>query len=93
MRLTRTGWLGLILIAVGLVPLALWNVWFRTRSWLPVDIPISLSQGNHFSTGEFAINLEGRYEISVNATAKNTTLDTLGSCLAMASGLAPCPQW
>jgi hypothetical protein len=69
-RITRTGRVGLVLIALGLVPLACWTVWFRTRTWGPVDIPISLSQGSHFSTGEFAINLNGRYEIEIETTNK-----------------------
>jgi len=66
----------LVLIAVGLVPLACWTVWFRTRTWYPVDIPISLSQGSHFSTGEFTINLNGRYEIEIETT-NEIPLDTL----------------
>ena len=80
MRITRTGQVGLGLIVLGLVPLVCWAVWFRTRSWSPVDIPVSLSQGSHFSTGEFAVNLDGRYEIEIEATNKVVPLETL-ECL------------
>jgi hypothetical protein len=48
-----------------LAPLICWTVWFRTRTWCPVSIPISLAPGSHFTTGEFLINLNARYEIEI----------------------------
>ena len=70
MRLMRASRVGLALIAVGLVPLACWTVWSLTRTWRPVDMPISLSQGSHFSTGEFASNLDAEFEIDIDSENK-----------------------
>jgi hypothetical protein len=79
MRLRRTGWVGLTLIAIGVVPLVGWTVWFRTRTWCPVDMPVSLAQGSHLSTPEFNINLTAQYAIDINSENK-LPLDTL-ECL------------
>jgi hypothetical protein len=73
-RMTKTGWAGLVLIGLGLAPLAGWTVWFRTRTWCPVSMPISLTQGSHFSTGEFPVNLSGRYEVEIEATGTTKTI-------------------
>jgi hypothetical protein len=90
MRLTWTGWVGLILIAVSIVTLASWMVWFHTRTWCPVDMPVSLSQGSHFSTGEFAINLNARYAIDIDS--ENTIpSDDLG-CLLGNGIRSTCPS-
>ena len=70
MHLKRLGWIGLSLISVSIVMLTCWTVWFRTRSWCPVDMPVSLIQGAHFSTGEFAVNLNARYAIDIDSESK-----------------------
>ncbi len=70
MRLKRTGWIGLALIAIAVVPLAGWTVWFHTRTWRPVDMPVSLTQGSHFSTPEFRVNLNAQYEVAIDAENK-----------------------
>jgi len=70
MRLMRASRVGLALIAVGLVPLACWTVWSLTRTWRPVDMPVSLSQGNHFTTGEFTSNLDVEYAIAIDSENK-----------------------
>jgi len=45
-------------------------------------MPISLSQGNHFSTNEFSTNLSGEYKIEIAAKEKDKTpLKTLGCLL------------
>ena len=74
MRFTRTCWVGVTLIVLGVVPLICWTVWFRTRSWCPVSIPISVTQGSHFTTGEFPVNLSGRYAIEID-TERTPGLD------------------
>jgi hypothetical protein len=74
-RLTRTGWVGVALLCLGLAPLICWTVWFRTRTWCPVSIPISLAPGSHFTTGEFLINLNARYDIEID-TENTPALDT-----------------
>ncbi len=89
MRLTRTGGIGLALIAAGLLPLVCWTVWFHTRTWCPVDMPVSLSQGSHFSTGEFAVNLNAQYAIDINAKGR-IPVDDLG-CLLGNDMSSTCP--
>ena len=70
MRLTRVGRVGFAFIGAGLLPLACWTVWSLTRTWRLVDMPVSLSQGSHFSTGEFASNLEAEYAIAIDSENK-----------------------
>ncbi len=70
MRLTRRGRIGLVFIAIGLMPLAAWTLWFQTRSWCPVNMPVSLSEGSHFTTGVFTINLNAQYEITIESENK-----------------------
>jgi hypothetical protein len=67
MRLIRASRVGLALISVGLVPVACWTVWSLTRTWRQGDMPVSLSQGSDFSTGEFASNLNARYAIDIDS--------------------------
>ena len=90
MRLTRASRVGLALIAVGLVPLACWTVWSLTRTWRPVDMPVSLSQGSHFSTGEFAINLNAQYAIGIDSENK-IAFDDL-ECLLGSRSTCPSPS-
>jgi hypothetical protein len=90
MRLMRASRVGLALIAVGLVPLACWTVWSLTRTWRPVDIAVSLSQGSHFRTGEFAINLNARYAIDIDSENKIPS-DVLG-CLLGNGIRSTCPS-
>src|SRR5260370_26096631 len=80
MRLRRTGWIGLAMIAVSLVTLACWTAWFSTRTWSSVEMPVSLSQGSRFSTNEFSVNRNAEYRIEIDAKNK-TPLDTLGCLL------------
>lgn len=40
--------------------------WLDTRTFNPLDIPVSLSQ-RHFKTPEFYINLKGPYAVNINA--------------------------
>ena len=80
MRLKRTGWVGLLLIAVGVVTLACGTLWFLTRTWRPIDIPVSLAQGSHFSTREFSSNLNVEYELEIVSENKIPS-DVLGCLL------------
>jgi hypothetical protein len=73
MRMTRTGRIGLRLILLGLIPLLCWMAWFYTRTWVLRDVPIALSEGTHFSTGEFTANMNRRYSIEINAVVKDRT--------------------
>src|SRR6516164_9506299 len=73
-------WFGLALIALAVVPLAGWTMWFHTRTWCPVDVPVSLTQGSHASTSEFAVNLNAQYAIEISAKGK-IPVDDLGCLL------------
>jgi hypothetical protein len=73
MRMTRTCRTGLRLIFLGLIPLLCWVAWFYTRTWVLLDVPISLSKGTHFSAGEFTANMNRRYSIEINAVVKDRT--------------------
>lgn len=70
MRLKPTAWIGLTLITIAVVPLACWAIWFHTRTWCPVNMPVSLAQGGHISTSEFTVNLTARYAIDISAQGK-----------------------
>jgi len=89
MQLKRTGWIALALIVIAVVPLAGWTAWFHTRTWCPVDMPLSLAQGSRFSTGDFGVNLTGQYAIDINAKGK-IPVDDLG-CLLGNGMRTTCP--
>ena len=63
-RLPLTARIGLGLVLIGVCWFGYWSVWARTRIWVPLQMPISLSQG-HIRTAEFKINLEGSYLLYV----------------------------
>lgn len=68
MRMTWVTKLGLVLIAVALIPWACWTAWDSTRTWFLVkDLPISLSNGSHYSTGWVTTNMGGWYSIYITA--------------------------
>jgi hypothetical protein len=73
MRMTRKCRTGLRLIFLGLIPLLCWVAWFYTRTWVLLDVPISLSKGSHFSAGEFTANMNRPYSIEINAVVKDRT--------------------
>lgn len=79
MRMTKTIKTGIAISFAGVLVLFCWTAWFQTRTWCPVDIPISLAQGTHFTTGKFYTNLAAQYEIEIEAKGK-IPVDTL-SCL------------
>jgi len=54
-----------------------------------VDLPVSLAQGSHFSSGDFGINLTAQYAIDINAKGK-IPVDDLG-CLLGNDMHATCP--
>jgi hypothetical protein len=62
-RIPLTVRVGLALILFPLASLAVWAGWYSTRSWQPLNVPISLARG-HFRA-EFDINVESLYAIEV----------------------------
>jgi hypothetical protein len=66
--MTRVTKFGFVLVAVGLVPWGCWTVYDSTRTWfLAKDVPISLSKGNHYSTGVVTTNMSALYSIYISA--------------------------
>ncbi|MBZ5534387.1 MAG: biopolymer transporter ExbD [Acidobacteriia bacterium] len=57
-----TGRIGIILLVLAAGSHIGWKIWYETRTWVPLDISISLSPG-HIKTNEFKINLESSYDI------------------------------
>jgi len=60
---------GVTLFIVGLALQAGWLLWSRTRHWVPVDMPVTLSPG-HIKTKEFNLNLSGYYDIAIEVQKK-----------------------
>jgi biopolymer transport protein ExbD len=68
------GWLGIALVAAGVLLCASSRYWLATRTFVPLDIPVSLARG-HIRTGEFKINLDATYFVGIQLGANGT-----GSC-------------
>jgi hypothetical protein len=81
MRITRIGWLGVALIIAGLAIVGGRSVWSKTRTWVPVDIPISLAEGQ-FRTPDFETNLKAQYIIEIKVQ-KKIPFDTLNCLLGV----------
>jgi hypothetical protein len=68
-RMSWTGRIGLALVLIGIgLPFA-WERWVATRTWVPLNIPISLAPG-HVKTPEFEINLESSFWVSIEVERK-----------------------
>ena len=69
---------GLRLIAAALLLLACWLPWFYTRTWVLLDVPISLARGNHYTSPDFVSNMSRRYLIELDAVVqRNQSLPSL----------------
>jgi biopolymer transport protein ExbD len=69
MRVPLTSRISLVFILIGVALYAGHRYWVATRTWVPLDMPISLSRG-HIRTGEFEINLEGSFWVYVEVERK-----------------------
>jgi hypothetical protein len=49
-----------------------WTLWSHTRTWCPVNVPLSLAAGDLTTTREFAVNVAGPYKIEVEAKGTST---------------------
>src|SRR5689334_284238 len=59
-------------LALILIPAAIyggWEWWMATRTWVPLDMPVSLAQG-HIRSPEFKINLDAGFWIFVEVETK-----------------------
>ncbi len=63
-RIPLTARIGLALVLIPLAVLGVWAGWYFTRSWEPVNMPISLARG-HIRAG-FDINVESVYAIELD---------------------------
>jgi hypothetical protein len=79
---------GLGLIVLGIAAFAAWNWWTKTRNFVPVDVPVSLTAGQTVTSG-FALNFAGLYLIELEA-AKTMPLDTLHCLMAVEADAARC---
>ena len=58
-------WIGIVLILLGLVTCGSIQYWMMTRTFVPVDMPVSLATG-HIRTGPFRINLRDGYSVWID---------------------------
>ena len=65
--LRRSAWVGAGLVLLGITAFGGIQYWIATRTFIPVDMPISLAPGQ-VRTGPFRINLEGEYQIWLDAS-------------------------
>lgn len=63
-RLRPTVRIGLALILFGILWLTGWKLWQASHIWLPLEMPISLSQG-HIRTAQFKVNMPGSYLVRI----------------------------
>ena len=57
-------WFSLCLIGAGLILFPAYKHWVSTRTWVVVDMPISLAPG-HIKSGNFPINISTDYHIGI----------------------------
>ncbi len=58
---------GFVLVVLGLVPWGLWKLYDSSRTWFFAnDVPITLSNGSHYSTGVIKANMSTLYDIYIN---------------------------
>jgi biopolymer transport protein ExbD len=73
-RVRTTASVAIILIFVGIALPAGYRHWMDTRTFVALDMPVSLSPG-HIKTPDFDINLEGWYEIWINTSYQASVQD------------------
>ena len=73
--------IGAGLVLMGIAAICSWALWSETRTWVPVDMPVSLTVG-HIRTPEFKINQNALYEIAIDAE-RNLPYQTLNCLLGV----------
>jgi hypothetical protein len=82
-KMQRTG--AGIIITAGMIWIG-WTVWFNSRTWCPVSKPLGLNINENIQVAEFTLNMNGPYDISIEAEQiKGTDLDTLACAMDLAS--------
>jgi biopolymer transport protein ExbD len=69
MRLPTSGRIGLTLVLLGGFTYAGWTFWANTRTWSPIDFPVSLSPG-HIRSNEFIINVDATFILNIRVDRK-----------------------
>jgi hypothetical protein len=70
-------WIGIGLILIGAAIFGGWRWWIATRTWVPLEMPISLAKG-HIRSPEFKINVKSSFWIWV--AVKTQVDDAAVSC-------------
>ncbi len=69
-RVTPISWLGFALVVIGVGLCTGRILWSKTRNWVPLNIPILLTQGQTIRTTEFRIDIPGDYGIAIAVERK-----------------------
>ena len=86
MRLINKAGFGLIALGFGI--LGAWDWWTKTRNYVPVNVPVSLSPNESISS-EFKLNFDGLYLIEIEAE-KTIPLDTLQCLMGVQADPSQC---
>ena len=81
MHVSRTTWVGIAFVLVGVCVFASWGYWLQTRSTRPVSMRVSLAPGE-VTTPQFRVNLSAQYTVEIEAK-KPITFKTLNYLLGM----------
>ncbi|MBI3476841.1 MAG: hypothetical protein HY010_14000 [Acidobacteria bacterium] len=64
-KLPAQVWMGMILLGVSLTTFIGVRQWMKSRTLVPLDMPVSLARG-HTKTGPFKINLNDYYSVNID---------------------------
>jgi hypothetical protein len=96
MQMTRNCGIGSALIILSILSWGIWTIWRESRTWCLVNSePISVTQGRHFGTEEFASNLNAQYEIRIlldNRFPHHGKLQRLDEGVACSLGVQDYPK-
>lgn len=79
---------GLALVAFGIGIFGAWDLWTKTRDFVPVSVPISLAAGQSISSS-FKLNFDGLYLIEIEAE-KLIPPDALGCLMGVEADARLC---
>jgi len=65
------GRVGIGMMVAGVLVYGAWTLWFGTRVWCPVDVPIDLRNGMRTKVDDFRLNVSGPYDIEIEASASD----------------------
>ena len=68
-RMPLHGWIGVGLLLAGVAIYGGWASWMATRTWVPLEMPVSLARG-HVRSPEFKINVEAGFWLFMDVETK-----------------------